>query len=142
VSGLDGLLADTAVALMVVVCALFAGLLVSAATVRFGLPGEGAQAERRAIVLLKEWLSPSQLVQYRRVGYFDVTGSRTGKRYRILHGRQTNICELDKRGRPVVTWCFGPEGNLPTGDILLAQKIALESDEQAALQIANRTRAL
>jgi hypothetical protein len=140
--GLDELLAGAAVALMVVMSAVFAGLLVSAATIRFGLPGEGMQAERRAIVLLKEWLSPSQLVQYRRVGYFDVTGSHTGKCYRILHGRQTNICELDKRGRPVVTWCFGPEGNLPTGDILLAQKIALETNEQAALQVANRTRAL
>jgi hypothetical protein len=136
---LDGLLADTAVALVVVVCALFAGLLVSTATVRFGLPGEGAQAERRAIVFLKEWLSPRQLVQYRTAEYFDVTGSHTGKCYRILHGRQTNICELDKQGRPAVTWCFGPEGNLPTGDILLAQKIALETNEQAALQVANRT---
>jgi hypothetical protein len=113
--------------------------LVSAATIRFGLPGEGTQAERRAIVLLKEWLSPSQLFQYRTVGHFDVTGSHTGKCYRILHGRQANICELDKRGRPVVTWCFGPEGNLPTGDILLAQKIALETNEQAALQVANQT---
>jgi hypothetical protein len=32
-----------------------------------------------------------------------------------------------------------PEGNLPTGDILLAQKIALETNEQATLQVANRT---
>jgi hypothetical protein len=49
------------------------------------------------------------------------------------HGfrRQTNICELDKRGRLVVTWCFGPEGNLPTDDILPAQKIALETNEQS-----------
>jgi hypothetical protein len=68
-------------------------------------------------------------------------GSHSGKRYRIRHGRQANIWELDYRGAPVVAWCFGPEGNLPTGDILLAQKIALETNEQAAINVANQTRA-
>jgi hypothetical protein len=138
---LDGLLAGAAVALMMLVGAAFAGLLVSAATVQFGLPGgERTQAEQRATVLLKEWLSPRQLFQYRKAQYFDVEGSHTGKLYRIHHGRQANICELDSRGRPAVTWCFGPEGHLPTGDILLTQKIALETNEQVALQVANRTR--
>jgi hypothetical protein len=40
----------------------------------------------------------------------------------------------------VATWCFGPEESLPMGDILLAQKIALENDEEAALAIAIRHR--
>jgi hypothetical protein len=35
-------------------------------------------------------------------------------------------------------WCFGPEGELPIGDVMLAQKIALENDEQATLALANR----
>jgi hypothetical protein len=35
-------------------------------------------------------------------------------------------------------WCFGPEGELPIGDVMLAQKIALENNEQAALGVANR----
>jgi hypothetical protein len=32
----------------------------------------------------------------------------------------------------------GPEGELPIGDVMLAQKIALENDEQATLALANR----
>jgi hypothetical protein len=35
-------------------------------------------------------------------------------------------------------WCFGPEGELPIGDVMLAQKIALEKNERAALALANR----
>jgi hypothetical protein len=33
---------------------------------------------------------------------------------------------------------FGPAGYLPLADNMLAQKIALETDEQAALAVANR----
>ena len=35
-------------------------------------------------------------------------------------------------------YCFIPEGNLVPGDVMLAQKIALEDDELAALELANR----
>ena len=35
-------------------------------------------------------------------------------------------------------YCFVPEGTLPIGDVMLAQKIALETDERAALAVANR----
>jgi hypothetical protein len=38
----------------------------------------------------------------------------------------------------VAQWCFSPHGNLVVGDILLAQKIALETMEHDALRIANR----
>jgi hypothetical protein len=140
VLGLDGLPAGAAIGLMVGISVLFAGLLVSAATIGFGLLGESAEAEGRAMVLLKEWLSPKQLFQYRKAQYFDVEGSDTGKLYRIHHGGQANIWELDERGLPTATWCFGPEGNLPTGDILLTQKVALETNEREALRVANRTR--
>jgi hypothetical protein len=51
-----------------------------------------------------------------------------------------NIDELDKDGTPVAVWCIGPAGRLPIGDSMLAQKIALETDEQAALAVANRGR--
>lgn len=97
-------------------------------------------AEQRAVALLREWLSPAQLARLERYGYFEVIGSRTGKRYRIRYNRVVNIDELDEHGRQVVTWCFGPEGGLPRGDIMLAQKIALENDEDAALAIAIRHR--
>jgi hypothetical protein len=34
--------------------------------------------------------------------------------------------------------CFGPQGDLAVGDVVLAQKIALETMELEALAIANR----
>src|SRR5262245_40036432 len=87
-----------------------------------------------------EWLSSVQLAQYERTGRFDVTGCHSGKRYRICRGRQMNVHELDQNGVQIAVWCFGPEGCLPVGDIMLAQKIALETDEHAALAVANRCR--
>src|SRR5262249_36422725 len=60
------------------------------------------------------------------------------KRYCIRRGRQMNIYELDQKGVQIGVWCFGPEGCLAVGDIMLAQKIALETDEHAALAVANR----
>jgi hypothetical protein len=34
-------------------------------------------------------------------------------------------------------WCFVPRDPLVAGDVMLAQKIALETDEQGALALAN-----
>ena len=34
--------------------------------------------------------------------------------------------------------CFAPDGYLVPGDVMLAQKIALETDELATLAVANR----
>jgi hypothetical protein len=96
------------------------------------------RAQERGIQLLKENLSPGQRQQYSRYGYFDVIGGGTGKRYRIRHGRQMNIEQLDKNGRRVCGWCFFPQGNLVAGDIMLAQKVALELYETEALKVANR----
>ena len=87
--------------------------------------------EQKALTLLREWLSPAQRARFERYGHFEVIGSRTGKCYRIRPNRVVNIDELDERGAQVATWCFGPEGDLPRGDIMLAQKIALENDEDA-----------
>jgi hypothetical protein len=49
-----------------------------------------------------------------------------------------NIEELDEGGARVAVWCVHPEGTLALGDITLAQKIALETNERAALAIAGR----
>ena len=94
--------------------------------------------EARGLELLKEWLSPEQFAQYDAKSYFEVTGCHSGKRYRISHGTLMNIHELDDFGRPRVGWCFAPQGHLVAGDVMLAQKIALESDERGALAVANK----
>jgi hypothetical protein len=95
-------------------------------------------AEQKGLALLKEWLSPAQLAQYEKYGYFEVMGGDSGKRYRIRATSQMNVDELDEQGARTAAYCFGPEGELPIGDVMLAQKIALENNEQAALALANR----
>jgi hypothetical protein len=92
--------------------------------------------ELRGRKLLREWLSSEQLAQYDAHNYFEVTGCYTGKRYRINHGTGMNIYELDRAGRPQVGWCFVPNADLVAGDVMLAQKIALETDELGALAVA------
>ena len=95
-------------------------------------------AEEKGLTLLRQWLSPAQLAQYEKYGYFEVMGGESGKHYRIRPTRQMNVDELDQHGARTAAWCFGPEGELPIGDVILAQKIALENDEMAALALANR----
>ena len=97
------------------------------------------ETEARALTLLKEWLSPEQRACYERFRYFEVVGSHTGTRYRIHHGTQTNVEELSHTGQRVCKWCFVPEGNLVVGDVMLAQKIALETNERDALSVARRS---
>ena len=48
------------------------------------------------------------------------------------------MSELDVAGRQVAGFCFLPMGDLVTGDVMLAQKIALETDEISALAVAKR----
>jgi hypothetical protein len=95
------------------------------------------KAEQKALALLKEWLLPTQLAQYESNGCFEVVGSHSGNRYRIRPAAHMNVDELGKHGERITTLCFGPRGYLPVSDLMLAQKIALETDERAALQIAN-----
>lgn len=93
--------------------------------------------EFRGRKLLREWLSPEQLTQYDAHNYFEVTGCHTGKRYRISHAVGANVYELDDAGRPRAGWCFVPNDHLVAGDVMLAQKIALETNERSALAVAN-----
>jgi hypothetical protein len=95
-------------------------------------------AERRAQEFLRSWLSPEQRRQYDARRNFEVVGSDTGKRYRICKGSVFNIQELDTEGQQVRALCFTAEG-VATGDVNLAQKIALETFESKVLAIANRS---
>lgn len=93
--------------------------------------------ETRARRLLREWLSPAQRAQFDAEGYFDVIGSHTGRRYRIHQGTMSNVLELNEEGQPKIGLCFVPNRSLAAGDVMLAQKIALETDEMAVLALAN-----
>jgi hypothetical protein len=98
--------------------------------------GSENDAETRGLTLLREWLSPEQLAQYQANGYFDVTGCDSGKRYRIHYGTSMNVHEIDGAGWARAGWCFVPNIYLVAGDVMLAQKIALETDELGALAVA------
>ena len=95
-------------------------------------------AERRGMKLLRQWLAPEQLAQYDAHNYFEVIGCDSGKRYRIHYGVGTNVCELDERGQIKAGWCFVPKGSLVAGDVMLVQKIALETQESSALAVAEQ----
>jgi hypothetical protein len=88
--------------------------------------------------LLIDNLTAKQSQQYDKFGYFDVVGSKTGKRYRICHGTSRNVNELLQHNRLGPGRCFMPRGNLVAGDCMLAQKIALENCEEEALKMALR----
>ena len=94
--------------------------------------------EARGLRLLRAWLSPSQFEQFDAKGHFDVIGSATGSKYRIQYGTSMNVYELDGTGRLKMGWCFVPQGCLVAGDVMLAQKIALETFESRALSVAKR----
>ena len=95
-------------------------------------------AEQKGERLLKANLTPAQLQQYERYCFFDVIGGDTGLRYRVRRGTALNIEVLDANDDRVKRWCFYPVGNLAMGDVLLAQKLALELFETQALAIANQ----
>jgi hypothetical protein len=91
----------------------------------------------RGLKLLRANLTPAQLEQHDQFRYFDVIGCHTGHRYRIHHGDAMNIDEFDASGTCINRWCFLPKGGLTRGDVLLAQKLALELFELDARAIAN-----
>ena len=100
---------------------------------------EDTEAERKGLALLKENLTPAQIETHDQHKYFDVKGNHSGKTYRIKRGRQMNVYELDGNGNEKCGWCFVPaESSLCVSDTILCQKIALETDEKAALKVANK----
>jgi hypothetical protein len=107
---------------------------------RANLPSKDEQS--KAIQLLKQHLTPEQAEQYEKRGYFYVSGGSSGRLYRIRHGVQMNVEQLDQGGKRVRMLCFMPEGGLAVGDVMLAQKIALELFETEALKIAHTVPAL
>jgi hypothetical protein len=100
--------------------------------------GAEGTPEGRSLRLLRQWLSSAQRAQFAEKGYFEVVGGETGKHYRIYPGTATNVCEVDEKGRPKLGLCFLPRGELPIGDVMLSQKIALESCESHVLAVARR----
>jgi len=96
-------------------------------------------SKERGDQLLAVNLSQSQREQYSNRREFDVIGGDTGRRYRIRYGNTMNIQMLDQNGRAVQLLCFVPRGLPPVGDVMLAQKLALELFETDTLRVANHS---
>jgi hypothetical protein len=95
-------------------------------------------AYKRGFELLKANLTASQLNDFLTYRCFDVVGGSSGRTYRIRLAGAMNVEEIDERGRRLGRLCFFPEGTLVDWDVMLAQKVALETFESEALAIANK----
>jgi hypothetical protein len=96
----------------------------------------GRRSHLRSLALLVDHLNPEQRAEFEKSGVIRVVGSDTGRRYAIRVGGSSNVFECRKDGEYIKTYCFLPTGNLPIGDVLLAQKLALELYESEALGVA------
>jgi hypothetical protein len=97
------------------------------------------EAERRAEALLRRQLNDVQVAEFDRDRCFTVL-SRDGQRcYLIRKGHERNIECLDSVGQRLHRLCAHPQAYLPDYDHMLAQKLALEADEDAFLRLANRS---
>lgn len=98
-------------------------------------------ADVRALHLLRRHLSPKQLETFDRWDYFDAIGNYTGRTYRILWheaGFNYTIVRLSKSLlSPDGEFCLTVNGRLPRGDVVLAQKFAIETREADFLRTAN-----
>jgi hypothetical protein len=95
-------------------------------------------ASKRGLELLKANLTADQLNDFLTYRCFDVVGGSSGTTYRIRLAGAVNVEEVDQRGRCTRRLCFLPEGQLVDGDVMLAQKVSLETFESEALAIANK----
>ncbi len=100
-------------------------------------PEEWQRAKERSFELLRAWLNPEQLASFQEHQYFEVTGGDTGVRYRLRPQSAFGIEALTGR-RKGTLYCVVPTGAPALGDILLAQKIGLETAERATLARANK----
>lgn len=99
---------------------------------------ERTAAEELARQLLQSMLSEADKRMLAAHGYFEVRGGKSGTRYRIIAGHHgtRNVLELDRHGHPRRRLCAHPFG-VPDGDVLLAQKLVLETNEDLFLATAN-----
>jgi hypothetical protein len=95
-------------------------------------------AYKRGLELLMANLTASQLDDFLTYRRFDVVGGVSRRTYRIRLASAMNVEEIDERGRCLGRLCFFPGGPLVDGDVVLAQKVALETFEVEALTIANK----
>ena len=93
-------------------------------------------AKQKAEALLLEHLTDEQERAWREERAIFVT-SQSGKRFKIKDGRAHNIFELGPDNVPIREYCVHVQPDIPNADNVLAQKLALEHNEDALLRLAN-----
>ena len=96
------------------------------------LPNQAAVAKAR--MLLERALTPEQRRDLFACGCFYVKGKRFT--YRIREGHSGNVDALDSRGCVISRFCAHPLGRVPVYDVMLAQKLWIETDETMFLRKA------
>lgn len=105
---------------------------------RFAAPWrEGASADNRARMLLREILTAPEYQQLTRFGYLEVPSpSYEGRVYRIPGAG--GLVKVYDRGNAVMELCLQPADPLPDGDVVVMHKLMITANEQEYLQKANR----
>jgi len=105
----------------------------------YNIPGQVTlDSHCKAMNLLREWLTPVQIADFRANNYFFVHGNATGTRYRIrMADSYFNVDEMNTDNSVKQRLCFVCQDQVAPGDTMLAQKVMLEQNELHALQIAN-----
>jgi hypothetical protein len=96
------------------------------------LPDQAAEAKARN--LLERALTLEQRRDLVSRSYFYVQGRRFT--YRIREGHSGNVDALDSSGRVISRFCAHPLGRVPVSDVMLAQKLWIETDENMFLKKA------
>lgn len=89
--------------------------------------------------MLLEHLSQEQREQYEEHEAF-LAEAPSGRRYLILYGMTSNVAELDENNRQIARYCIhARQRGVPVEDVMLAQKLLIETNEEEFLRIANRS---
>lgn len=98
---------------------------------------EEAAAKAKAEQLLLEHLDENQKEEYRNVRAFKVVSADGQRVYKIREGWAGNVDLVSPEGKVLKRYCIHPDIACPVQDNMLAQKLLLETDEQAFIRIAN-----
>jgi hypothetical protein len=96
------------------------------------------EADKRAEELLVKNLDKEQRKQFEKEGKFKVV-LHDGKFFEIYKGWSGNVRELSKDGKPIARLCIHPQERVPLADLMLAQKLMLETNRELFEKTANRT---
>lgn len=97
-----------------------------------------SRAERRAVNLLRDVLTPEQCRQLLWHGYLEVQSpSAAGRIYRVPRARGSFV-QVIEDGKAVMRLCVQPVERLPDADVIVLHKLMIEANEEHYLQRANK----